>query len=433
MLSVSSAKLSVREQRHAHDAGVLNAGVEAIHVERRRANEDLVAPGRAEAADQDVDRLAAAARHEDLALLDAVVLGELFLQHGRPRRRVDVEPALRRVAGRTPWRLVRVEPNAAGLVRPGHVRPDAAQLGACQVEQGAHRRSPPAASRSLTAHACASSPSRRASVVAIGPDRAQAFEGQLLHGHRAQEVGDAEARVASREAVGRQHVVRAAAIVADRFRRPRPEKHRAGCRHLVEPRTRLLDLQDQVLRRIAVRDRERRIEIVDDDDARVRERALDELAARESRLLRRDGADHGPAELLARRHEQHLRIGAVLGLRQQVRGDERRVGAFVGDDEHLGRPRGIVARGTRGIAVDLRFGFGDPGVARAEDLVDLRHALGAVRHGRDRLRAAELEHALDAGDARRVEHGGVYAARRLHGAAEDPRRAARDARPARRA
>ncbi len=76
---MSSAKFSVGEQRHAHDAGVLNAGVEPVHVERRRADDDAVAPGRAEAADQHVDRLAAAARHEDLALLDAVVLGELRL------------------------------------------------------------------------------------------------------------------------------------------------------------------------------------------------------------------------------------------------------------------------------------------------------------------------------------------------------------------
>ncbi len=72
-------EVAVSEQRHAHDAGVLNAGVEPVHVERRRAHEDLVAPGCAEAADQDVDRLAAAARHENLALLDAVVVGELFL------------------------------------------------------------------------------------------------------------------------------------------------------------------------------------------------------------------------------------------------------------------------------------------------------------------------------------------------------------------
>ena len=109
-----------------------------------------------------------------------------------------------------------------------------------------------------------------------GADRAQPFDGELLHRHRAHEVGDAEARVTARETVGRQHVVRAAAVVADGLRRPRPEKHRAGRLHLVEPSARLLDLQDQVLGRVAVRDRERRFDVVDDDDARVRERAFDE-------------------------------------------------------------------------------------------------------------------------------------------------------------
>ena len=142
----------------------------------------------------------------------------------------------------------------------------------------------------------------------------------------------------------------------------------------------------------------------------------------------RNGRNDGPPELGARRHEQYLRVRAVLGLREQVRGDERGVGAGVRDHEHLGRARGIVARGACRIAIHLRLRFRDPGVAGAENLVDFRHALGAVRHRRDGLRAAELEHALDTGDSRRVEHGRVDASRRLHGAAENSRRAARDAR-----
>ena len=76
-----------------------------------------------------VDRLAAAARDEDLALLDAVVLGQLRRERGRARRRIDVQPALRGVAGRPPRRLVRVEANAAGLVGARDIRTDARSSG----------------------------------------------------------------------------------------------------------------------------------------------------------------------------------------------------------------------------------------------------------------------------------------------------------------
>ena len=413
MLSVSSAKFLLGEQRYAHDAGVLDTGVQSIHVERRRTDENPVAARVAEAADQHVDCFAAAARDEYLSLLDAVVVGELRLQDRRPWRRIDVQPALGVVAGRAPRRFVGVQADAAGLVRAGHVRPDAAQLRARKIEHRAHARSPQTASRSFTAHACASRPSRPASVVAIGPIARKPSMLSSCTVIEREEIRDAEARVTAREPVCGQHVVRAAAVVADGLGRPRPEEHGARRLDLIQPSARLRDLQDQVLRRIAVRHRERGIEIVDDEHARVRERAFDELAAREPCLLYVDRCDDGARELGARRHEQHLRVRAMLGLRQQVGGDERCVGVGVGDDEHLGRPGRIVARGTGRIAIHLRFRFRDPGVAGAEDLVDLRHALGAVRHRGDRLRAAELEHALHAGDSRRVQHGGVDTPRAL--------------------
>ncbi len=84
----------------------------------------------------------------------------------------------------------------------------------------------------------------------------------------------------------------------------------------------------------------------------------------------------------------------MLGLGEQIRGDERRVRGIVGDHEHLGRPGRIIARRACRIAIDLGLRLGHPDVAGAEDLVDFRHGLGAVSHGRDGLGAAELEHAL---------------------------------------
>ena len=120
----------------------------------------------------------------------------------------------------------------------------------------------------------------------------------------------------------------------------------------------------------------------------------------------------------------------MLGLRQQIGRDERRVRRRVGDHEHLGGSRREVTCRAGGIAVDLRLGLGDPRVAGSKDLVDLRHGSRAVRHRRDGLRAAELEHALDAGDARRIEDSGIDAAVALRGATENtrlaPRQSSRD-------
>src|SRR3970040_3158118 len=86
-----------------------------------------------------------------------------------------------------------------------------------------------------------------------GSDVLEALAAQLLDRHGAQEIADAEARIAMRIAVGRQYVVRAAAIVADRLGRPSAEKHGTGRLHAVEPETRTLELQNQVPGGIRVR------------------------------------------------------------------------------------------------------------------------------------------------------------------------------------
>ncbi len=197
MPSTSSAKVALGQQRHAHDAGVLDARIQPIHVERRRADQDLVVAGGAETANQHVDGFAAAARHEDLPLLDAVVLGQLDLQHGRARRRIHVQTAIGGIAGRAPRRFVRVQTNQAGLVRARNVWPDAAQLGAREIEH-AHRR-PPATLGSVC-EAFLHRPCMRVEALELGErrrnraDRAQPLDRQFLHRHRAHEIGHAEAR-----------------------------------------------------------------------------------------------------------------------------------------------------------------------------------------------------------------------------------------------
>ena len=101
----------------------------------------------------------------------------------------------------------------------------------------------------------------------------------------------------------------------------------------------------------------------------------------------RDAGGH----LAIRRQQDHLRIRAVLRLGKQVRGDEIRGGAAVGDHQHFRRPGGhIDSRAVKTLA-DLALGFGHEGVARAKDFIDLRHRFGAERQGGNRLRAADVK------------------------------------------
>ena len=106
----------------------------------------------------------------------------------------------------------------------------------------------------------------------------------------------------------------------------------------------------------------------------------------------------------------------MLGLAEQIRGDDRRVGEGVGDDHELaGARRQIDGRTARQFR-RLPLGLGDIGVAGTEDLVGARHAraegerrnrLGAA-HERDRLepagRAGRQHHRMHAPILRRRRH-----------------------------
>ena len=172
----------------------------------------------------------------------------------------------------------------------------------------------------MTARACASRPSSSASVVAIGPIARKPVRRELLHGHRAQEVADAEARIAPREAVGRQHVVRAAAVVADGLGRPWPEEHRArSARRAAASRAAARSAgsgapaRSGSRSRTPRRDRQRRSRA----SARARRRRS---APRQRRLSgarpARRRLQPAPALVVS---SSDLRVGAVLGLRRAGR------------------------------------------------------------------------------------------------------------------
>ncbi len=71
-----------------------------------------------------------------------------------------------------------------------------------------------------------------------------------------------------------------------------------------------------------------------------------------------------------------LRIGAVLGLGEQIGGNEHGIRARIGNHEHFGGAGGHINRGAiRPGERNLALGFGDPGVAGAEQLVAQRGTL----------------------------------------------------------
>ena len=90
--------------------------------------------------------------------------------------------------------------------------------------------------------------------------------------------------------------------------------------------------------RVAVDEGDRGVEVRREDDPPCsREGALEDVAALEARqkvaISRLDGVGEGRVG----RHEDGRRVGAVLGLRDEVRGDETRVGGAVGEDHPLRR------------------------------------------------------------------------------------------------
>ncbi len=82
--------------------------------------------------------------------------------------------------------------------------------------------------------------------------------------------------------------------------------------------------------------------------------------------------------------DQHARTGTVLGLRDQVAGDIRRLSGFVRQNHDLARARDAV---DIDLAVDESLGQRDEEVARPNDLVDTLNSLNAIGQRRDPLRA----------------------------------------------
>ena len=227
-------------------------------------------------------------------------------------------------------------------------------------------------------------------------------------------VEDAEPRGKTRAACGRQHVVGAGDVVADRFRRMASEKDRAGVADSRGERLRFVDRQFEVLGGDAVDERGRLVPIGDANQRAVCSPAgARGVGARQVLQiavdLMRDGGDK--TAIVA--DQDRLRRIVVLGLREEVGGDPGGIVVGAGDDKDLRRPSDHVDADA---AKDPPLRGRDIGVARPDDLVDRGDRRGAVGERCHRLGTTDAVDLGDAGEASRGEDKRIeHAVRRRHG------------------
>ena len=221
-----------------------------------------------------------------------------------------------------------------------------------------------------------------------------------------QEGLDRQSATVPRTASGRQHVVGAGAVVAERHRRVRPDEDRAGVAH---PQCQLVasaGLDLQVFGRVGVDDHQAGVEVVDEHRAGL---LTGQGCGDAAGVL---GHGHEPGQFridgtgqrLAGRDEDARGGHVVLGLTDQVGGDMVRVGGVVGQDRDLGRASlGVDA--DRAADKPLRRGHVD--VAGSGDEVDGVADAGAVREHGDRLSTADGVHLVHAEQRAGGEHAGV--------------------------
>ena len=168
-----------------------------------------------------------------------------------------------------------------------------------------------------------------------------------------------------------------------------------------------------MLRREPVDQRQRGLKRrAEDDRAVVAPARAGDLGARQVGELAVDFGLDRAREARVVGDEDRLRGLVMLGLRQEIGGDEARIGAAIGEDDDLGRAGDHVDADD---AEHPPLGRRDIGVAGADDLVDRRDRLRAIGERGDRLRAADAIDLIDAGDARRGEHQRIdMAVRRRH-------------------
>ena len=256
--------------------------------------------------------------------------------------------------------------------------------------------------------------------------RLQARGGELEDAGAPEEVVDPQRRGEARGPGGGEDVAGAGDVVTHRLGGVGPEEHGAGGLHLGQGLPGPADHELEVLGGEGVGDLEGGVEVRDEDRRPLLQGRLGDGPAREGGQLLAERRLHRVEQRRVGGHQDRDRPGVVLGLGQEVGGDEVGPGRVVGDHQDLAGPRLHVH--VAGPA-DQALGGGDVGVAGADDLVDPGHGLGAVGERRHRLGPADAEHPVDPGDLGGGEEGRVGLAPR-RGRDHDDLRAPRRPAPA---
>ncbi len=208
-------------------------------------------------------------------------------------------------------------------------------------------------------------------------------------------------------------MVRARRVVAGGDGRPGTDEDRSDVAHPLRDHIGPGALQREVLRSDGVGHGRGLADVADEHRTSVQPQGL------ERQLSRTDGGGRDRQAILDRVQETGVigdedrdGVGPVLGLRQEVQGDQLRIGVCIGDHDAFAGACGHVDRHVRG---DRPLGFGHPGVARADDAIHGGHGLCAVGQRRDRLRATHAQDPIDADAPRGHEDRGCDASRPRRG------------------
>ena len=239
--------------------------------------------------------------------------------------------------------------------------------------------------RTSTERACAASPSARANSAATGARRAKPAARNFLHADALHKIGDRKAAARAGHAAGGQHMIGAAGVVAERLRAPVAEENASGGVDAIEQAARDAG-QSEMLGRKKIDEANGVREIARDKHrAAFGKRAAREIRRRQRGELAIDFGGDFAAKARRGGNENRDGVGIVLGLSDQIGGDELRIAAL-GEDDRFG---GAGEHVDGAIGADQPLGGGDEAIAGAENFVDARNRARAVGQRGDGLRAAD--------------------------------------------
>ena len=222
-----------------------------------------------------------------------------------------------------------------------------------------------------------------------------------------QEVEDREPRGPPRRAPGREDVVRTRSVVAEDLR-GRTEEDRAGVPESTRQSLGFAGRDLEVLGREPIRDQDQAILVLDPDHAAPHDRRSGDVPIRVGEILEApfEGGPHAIRKSRVGRRQPDAGVRVVLGLGDQVRRHELRVGGLVGQHEQFARARESVDRDrseSRDLATgDERLRRGGEAVAGTHHEI-ARRSEESAGEGPDRLRASGGENPVAAPEPRRRE------------------------------